>query len=177
MSGFLDRCKGISILLVCVMLLQAAPLSAMSGDEDQPKVENVRIQTTGPMIYIYYDLVGPPQQVYEVTVTLRSRADSTFKYTPLNISGDIGTNVFTGVDWRAAWNFAKEFPEGLKEDYYFVISAKTYADQVVPSGIKTEYLIAGGAAVVGGVLAIILLKKKSTPDNTDTGFPQPPARP
>lgn len=177
MSSLMSRLKFINFFLIALMVLETVPLWAR-GDQDAPRIENVRIQTTGPMVYIYYDLIGPPQQVYNVLVTVRSRTDSTFEYSPLNLSGDVGTNVFSGVDWRIAWNFSRELPEGLKQDYYFVVSAQVYADQVPTSGISTEWWIAGGAAVVGGVIAIILLKKPAGGGPAiDTGFPAPPGRP
>ena len=100
-----------------------------------------------------------------------------FQYAPLNLSGDVGTNVFSGVDWRIAWNVSKEFPAGLKDEYYLVVSAKVIADQVEKGGIRTEYYIAGGALVAGGVVALILLGKKSSGGGTTTGFPAPPGRP
>ena len=176
MSHLMSRCKVVNLILVGVMLLEAAPLWAL-GDQDVPRIENVRVQTTGPMVYIYYDLIGPPQQVYNVTVTVRSRTDSTFQFSPLNLSGDVGTNVFSGVDWRIAWNYSKELSEGLKEDYYFVVSAKIYSDQIESTGLSTELWIAGGAAAAG-VLALLIFKKKSETVIPPAGsFPSPPGRP
>jgi hypothetical protein len=177
MVRLVNRLKVINFLLIAVMLFEAVPMFARGGEED-PKVQNVRVQPAGPMIYIYYDLTGPPQQVYEVSVTVRSRTDSTFQYSPLNLSGDVGTNVFSGVDWRISWSFAKEFPAGLKDEYYLVVSAKVIADQVSAGWMRTEYYIAGGAVVAGGVVALILLgKKKETTPIVVPGFPAPPGRP
>jgi hypothetical protein len=169
------RLKVISLLLVAALLLEAVPALA-GGDEDEPKVANIRVQPAGSMIYVYYDLIGPPQQVYEVSLVLRSKVDSTFQYTPVNIRGDVGPNMFSGVDWRIAWDFLKEFPEGLKEDYYPVVGAKVVADQVKKSEIPLGYYIAGGAAVVAGVLALVLGGKK-TEDPPASSFPAPPGRP
>jgi hypothetical protein len=170
------RFKFFHYFLTALMLLQAVPALAR-GSSDDPKVENVRVQPAGKIVYIYYDLIGPPQQVYTVSVSLRSRRDSSYQYTPMNISGDIGSNVFSGMDWRVAWDASKEFPKGLKwEDYYFVVNARVYADQLPSGGISTELLVAGGVAVVGGVVALILLNKKDVTPPLQ-GFPPPPGRP
>lgn len=176
MVCFMVRLKVVHYLLAALMLLQVVPALAR-GSGDDPRVENVRVQPAGKIVYIYYDLIGPPQQVYTVSVSLRSRRDSSYQYTPMNISGDVGSNVFSGMDWRVAWDASKEFPKGLKwEDYYFVVNARVYADQLHSGGISTELLVAGGAVVVGGVVALILLNKKdeTTPIQ---GFPAPPGRP
>jgi hypothetical protein len=159
------------------MMWEAAPLAALAQTQ-AGRIENVRVQINGrSSVYIDYDLVGPTDRVYKVTVTMKKESDSTFVYVPQNMAGDIGASVFPGRNNRIVWSLAKEFPEGIKEgEFYFLF---TVDEEEPSSGVGTPLLIAGGAALVGGILALILVSKKGTDggQNGPPGFPDPPGRP
>jgi hypothetical protein len=129
-------------------------------------------------VYIDYDLLAPTEQVFKVSITMRSKTDSTFSYVPQNVAGDVGDNVFPGRNNRIVWSIAKEYPEGIREgEYYFVFSVEL--DQETSTGAGTTLIVAGGAALVGGIVALIVISKKSStgPGSGSAGFPQPPSRP
>lgn len=172
------RWKILHVLLAVLLTVEGVPI-ASAGDEDLPQVKNVRVQVAGPMVYLYYDLLGSPQKVYRVTITLKSRTDSTFSYTPLSTYGDIGDDVFAGTDWRVAWNYSKELEGSWKEDdYYFVLEATVrVSDREVERWYQNPYYIAGGAAAVGLLALLIFGGKKTTSPPASTDFPAPPGRP
>jgi hypothetical protein len=163
--------------LAGILIWEAAPLAALA-QQQQGRIENVRVQINGrSSVYIDYDLVGPTDRVYKVTVTMKKESDSTFAYVPQNMAGDIGASVFPGRNNRIVWSLAKEFPEGIKEgEFYFLF---TVDEELPSSGVGMPLLIAGGAAVVGGILALILVAKKGSDGGNGgpPGFPNPPDRP
>src|SRR5512142_3163459 len=112
LQTLLTRTRGLCLLLAGTLVLEAAPLVTARA-ADTPKIENVRVQTSGKLVYVYYNLIGPPEQVYDVTLTLRKKAKPTELYAPKSVTGDVGPTVFNGMDWRIAWNTAREFPDGL----------------------------------------------------------------
>ena len=177
MQHFTRRFRLMHYFLAGIMIWEAAPLAALA-QQQKGRIENVRVQINGrSSVYIDYDLVGPTDRVYKVTVTMKKESDSTFAYVPQNMAGDIGASVFPGRNNRIVWSLAKEFPEGIKEgEFYFLF---TVDEEEPSSGVGVPLLIAGGAAVVGGILALILVSKKG-PDGGNggpPGFPSPPDRP
>lgn len=168
--------KIFALLLVTLFIMQLFPMRVLA--QDGVKVENVRVQSSGRMVYIYYNLNGPPEQVYDVSLVMRSKSNSAFQYLPKSVSGDVGPNMFSGVDWRMTWNTAKEFPDGLKlNDYYFEVKASVVGGKAESHGLSTAVLVAGGAVVVGGVVALLLMNKKDQGQTQQQGFPAPPGRP
>ncbi len=176
MQRFTRRLRLICYFLAGLLLWEAVPLAALA-QQPTGRIENVRVQINGrSSVYIDYDLIGPTDRVYKVTVTMRKESDSTFTYVPQNMAGDIGATVFPGRNNRIVWSLAKEFPEGIKEgEFYFLFTV----DEELPStGVGTPLLIAGGAALVGGILALLLVSKKgSDGGGVVPGFPSPPDRP
>lgn len=178
MTSFLHRTKFLALLLAAVMAGELLPLSALALPVEVNRIENIRVQINGrSSVYIDYDLVGPTDQVYRVSLTMKKVADSTFSYVPQNVAGDLGPSVFPGRNNRIVWSVGKEFPEGIREgEYYFVFSVES--DQDAGGGISTPVLIVGGAAVVGGILALVLSKGSGGGGGGGTSsFPQPPVRP
>jgi uncharacterized membrane protein YgcG len=178
MTFLLRRTRILALILAAVLLGEAVPLSAQVLPEGSNRIENIRVQINGrSSVYIDYDLIGPTDQTFKVSLTMRKVADTTFTYVPQNVAGDIGANVFPGRNNRIVWSLAKEFPDGIREgEYTFEFGLNSGQDST--GGISTPVLIAGGAALVGGILALILSKG----GGTDTGggrssFPAPPGRP
>jgi hypothetical protein len=176
MLKFLQSCKFVCYLLIGVLIAEAAPFAAHAQDA-LPRIENIRVQINGrSSVYIDYDLIGPTDQVYKVSISMRKASDSTFTYDPQTVAGDIGPDVFSGRNNRIVWSISKEFPEGIKEgEYFFVFSVESASTS--SGGISLPVIVAGGAAVVGGILALVLLSKKSDTPPSGSGFPKPPARP
>jgi hypothetical protein len=167
------------VLLAFVFLTYTTNVFAFDEeevDEDNP-VTNVRIERQGKLnIFIEYDLVGEPTDVYTVTLRVKLKSDSAFAYTPLNVIGDIGANIHPGKNKRISWRVADEYQPALdKVDVQFVVTA------IAPEasgGASTELYIVGGAAVVGLAVAIAILSSGKTEDGTQQSvFPLPPGRP
>ena len=158
-------------------LLYSINLDVFAQDETEEFfVTNVRVERQGRInIFIEYDLVGSADDLYSIALTIRSKSDTTYSYTPLNVIGDVGPNIQTGKNKRISWRISDEYPAILSSaDVRFVIKA------VPPksSGGNTELFIAGGAAVVGVALAIVLLSSnKAGPGQVSNVFPDPPGRP
>ncbi len=158
-------------------LLYSINLDVFAQDETEEFfVTNVRVERQGRInIFIEYDLVGSADDLYSIALTIRSKSDTTYSYTPLNVIGDVGPNIRAGKNKRISWRISDEYPAILSSaDVRFVIKA------VPPksSGGNTELFIAGGAAVVGVALAIVLLSSnKAGPGQVSNVFPDPPGRP
>jgi hypothetical protein len=165
----------VRLALVAALTLQLA----VPAFADDPAVEitNVRFESMGELIYIYYDLVGIPDKAHRVSLYLRRESEPAFVYRPLNVTGEIGTIVFPATAKRITWEFTKDFPEGLKgADYFFEVEVEA------PEGsaaISPLVFIGGGVALIGGIVAIVLAGggEEAPPPVTPTGFPPPPGRP
>lgn len=175
-SFFQGRKFPVCTLLVS-FLLYSGNVTAFAQDANEEFfVTNVRVERHGRMnISIEYDLVGSPDEQYAISLTIRSKSDTIYSYTPLNVIGDIGPNIRTGKNKRIRWRISDEYPAILSSaDVRFVI-------EVVPpktSGGNTELFVAGGAAIVGVALAIMFLSSnKADPGQVSNVFPPPPGRP
>jgi hypothetical protein len=174
---FHKRFRGLSFVLAASILLSTVSVTAFAG-EDEIKAANISFKVAGQVVVIYYDLNAPADQFYKVSLTLRKRFDTTFTYTPVDISGDVGPSVIPGENRIVTWKLADEFPKGLPgEDCFFVIGVESGTEG--KSGISPLIWIAGGAAVVGGVILAVVLKGSSnnTPQPPVNNFPNPPGRP
>jgi hypothetical protein len=173
MSRLIERLKAINCILVGILLLEISPALAIAG-ETTIRVENVRAEHVGGQIVVYYDLSGPTDEGYIVTMSVRREGSQIFDYKLKNVTGDVGEGLFAGKDRKIVWDIQKEFPAGLEgEDYYFLVEA-----EIVSSGISPWVWIGGGVAVAG-VAGLLLFSKKaeSAATTTDTGFPPEPGRP
>ena len=177
MQRFNERFRGLHFILAASILLTTVSVKAFAG-EDEIKAANISFKVAGQVVVIYYDLNASADQFYKVSLTLRKRFDSTFTYTPVDISGDVGPSVIPGENRIVTWKLADEFPKGLPgEDCFFVIGVESGSE--AKTGISPLIWIAGGAAVVGGVILAVVLKGSSTPTPVPpvNNFPNPPGRP
>lgn len=176
MQSFFQRSRIICYVLVGFMLLDCTPVWAVGGEEE-PRLDIVRVEFSGTLVYIYYTLTGSANRTYQVSVSLKKRSDNSYQFTPINLVGDVGANVTPGENKIITWNASTEIPGGLKkDDYYFLLAV----DVESGSGgwMSTPVLLAGGAAVIGGVVALFLLSPKAAePAQPAGGFPSPPGRP
>jgi hypothetical protein len=172
MIALSGKMKALCYVLAGLMCLELVPAVVLADDDIA--VKNVHYEVTGELVRIYYDLLGPLDQVHRVALYLHRQSDPAFVYRPVYLTGDIGSIVFAGEKRRITWDFLKDFPDGLKgDDFYFVVQA----EMVQTPGINPLYWIGGGVAVVGGVLAIVLLGKKESSPPPVSSFPAPPGRP
>jgi hypothetical protein len=174
---FHKKFRTLHFVLAASILLTTVSVNVFAG-EDEIKAANISFKVAGQVVVIYYDLNASADQFYKVTLTLKKRFDSTFTYTPVDISGDVGPSVIPGENRIVTWKLADEFPKGLPgEDCFFVIGVESGIEG--RSGISPLIWIAGGAAVVGGViLAVVLKGSTNTPIVPPVNnFPNPPGRP
>lgn len=177
MERFLKRTRIFRTLLALLMLCDISTLSALADDS---RVKVTKTEFVGETVYLFYDLTGPPDQFFSVTLIAKKRSNPTYQYVPKYVTGDIGSSMFSGTGWRIAWNFTREFPGGVDQnDIYFIVEAKASGALASSKGISNTVLwVAGGAVVVGGVVALLLLNKSQTPSPPAQGqFPVPPGRP
>ena len=177
MQRFHEKLRLVHLVLAATLLISSLPVRALAG-EDDIKAGNISFKVAGQVVVIYYDLNASADQVYKVSLTLKKRFDSTYVYTPVDISGDVGTAVIPGENRIITWKLADEFPKGLPgEDCFFVVGVEPGA-AASHSFFTPVVWIAGGAAVVGGVLLAVLLKGGTNPPPpTPNNFPSPPGRP
>jgi len=165
--------RHVCIVLVGVMLLEAAPLYTVRAGEGI-KITNISFRLVGPRVVITYDLEGPESDMFRTRLSLRKESDSTFIVVPIKVGGDVGEGVYPGTNKQITWDFLSEFPGGLEgTDYYFTVDAEVYSPRS-----NLIYWISGALAVAGAAAAYLLgTKASASASTTDTGFPTPVGRP
>jgi hypothetical protein len=138
----------------------------------QEKIENPHFESRDGKIFIYYTLVGDPDQEYEIHVTLRRTSVPSFSLIPSVLEGTRGK--LAGGERTIIWQInTKEEAILDGEDFYFDLEA----EEIGGGGGIPWYVYAGGAAVAGGAAAFLLLKKKDETGNGGADLPTPPLRP
>lgn len=172
MGLLVRRCKMLNLILVASLILHAFPFTSAIA-EDPIRVENVRFEVSRGIAIVHYDLVGPTDKKYKVSLLLKREDFQLFRYTPKNLTGDVGKGAFSGRNRQIQWDMLKEFPGGLEgTDYYFVVES-----EVASAGMKSLLWI-GSAVVLGGGAAFFLLSKEEQASPAPMiGFPNPPGRP
>ena len=151
MQALTKRLRRLSLLLVAILLLETMPISsARAGDE--VIVGNVRFESSGLVIKVFYDLQGPSENSYKVKLLLKRKQDPSFEYAPRSLTGDVGEGPFVGTKRRIVWEIQKDSVGGFAgADFYFVVEA-----EMISSRTNILWYIGGGAAVVVGVAAVVL---------------------
>jgi hypothetical protein len=135
--------------------------------------QDIRWMERGDIIFISYDLVGSPEDTYDVQVVMKLKNDTTFVAIPFSIEGDAGVGHFAGISRGIRWHYRQDFPQGFGGDsYYFEITAK----RVTTPTNNFYYLIGGSAIAAAGVIALIV-SLSSGSENTVHELPLPPGRP
>jgi hypothetical protein len=170
MQRFIQKCRTLCWILILLLIGEGIPLSYARA-ADKVEVLNIRFEVVGNNVNIYYDLHGPANGEYTVSVILK-RDTSSFEYTPIIITGDIGEVDGSGTNKKITWNILKEIPQGFEGgDFYFRIRV-----ELVPPTSYTWLYITGGVVVAGGAAALLLLGSSSK-DVTNQDYPLPPGRP
>ncbi|MGD0337703.1 MAG: hypothetical protein ABSB78_02835 [Bacteroidota bacterium] len=173
MQTIFQRCRFLFYLFALAIIIEGIPLTIVQAEE-KVEVRNVRFEVSGKVIVLNYDLQGPANRDYKVSLTLKRKMDITFQYKPIVLKGSVGEDCQIGDNKQITWDILKEMPQGLEgDDFYFIIQA-----ELIPASSYTWWYIAGGAAVVGGAVAYIVLSKGGGETTlVAQGFPKPVGRP
>lgn len=170
MQRFIQKSRTLYCILLFLLIIEGIPLSYARA-ADKVEVSNIHFEVVGNNVNIYYDLHGPANGEFTVSVILK-RDTSSFEYAPIIITGDIGEVDGSGVSKKMTWNILKEIPQGLEGgDFYFRVRV-----EFVPPTSYTWLYITGGAVVAGGAAALLLLGSSSK-DVANQDYPLPPGRP
>lgn len=140
----------------------------------QSKVD-VNYEVLDEKILIHYTIQSEKNIEYSVVVFLRRSSIPSFKYSPENISGSVGTGKFAMGKKTIVWNVSESEMEMFDgDDFYFEVIANK-----IESGSSIPWYYYAGAGVVAGVAAIVLGGGSSDGGETTTvtSIPQPPSRP
>jgi hypothetical protein len=171
--GKLFRNKKIIFALIGAFILQwMLPPLAMAGDE-KVIIQNIHFDQTGNTVTIYYDLTGPVDQKYRVSIKLKSEDYKSFEYVPQNVSGDIGEGTFVGTNRKIVWNLLPESPPITSQyKFYFEVKAELLSPPINP------YFWVGGAVILGGIAALLFSGGSTADVPTQSHLPTaPPGRP
>lgn len=171
MQYFIHKVRYVGIALVGVLLLEMIPFNLLHAS-GPVRVENVRIEKSATQINILYDLIGDKSEKYTVSVSLRRETVPGFKYSPDNVTGDVGDGVSAGPDKKVVWDYRRDLPQGLTgSDYFVIVDVST-----VGTGISPLVWIGGGIAAVAAT-ALLVFGKKSSEEVAPVAVPTFPAEP
>jgi hypothetical protein len=143
-----------------IFILIFSIIQCLSAEETV--VRNVSFEQENEVIKIHYDLIGKADKNYNVKLFLTLADDSSSRYKPQAISGDIA-KVKPGSDKEIIWAFKREFPEGLETDELaFTITANKVNSRIY------YYLLGGGAALLGGIAFIATQSDATTTEAKGT---------
>ena len=173
----------VAFLMALTMLPQfsnkvlAAP-PFLTADDDKVKIENVHYTVSDGRVIINYDLIGDPNNTYNVQLTLKRQNYDAYNYTPNKVSGDVGTGKFAGKNREIIWNVNDEFPQGLPySDYYFIVTANESGKKGESSGFFTFSWLKAGVVAAVAVATIIFISKNKKTGSSGSSLPGPPGRP
>ena len=156
-----------------LLLFLTGTLVASSSGQTST-VTDVRFSVAGGQVVIHYNLLGKANATYNVSLELRKGSDSTYRYSPKAVSGDVGVGRFAGADREITWSIDEEFPQGLSgSDYYFVVRAQEVRAK---SGLGFLTIVGAGVAVVAAAAYFVLSDMHATGAHT-VALPAPPGRP
>lgn len=161
----MNNIKRIVVLVILIFLVHKPSLA-------QERV-SATFEAIEGKILIYYTIKGDVEKEYDVDVVLKRTSVPSFELVPEEMSGDIGTGKYAGVQRTIIWHIKPEEQEKLDgDDFYFEVTATEIEEG---GGFPWLYVV-GGAAVAGGVAAYFILKKDENGGET-TNLPMPPGRP
>lgn len=176
-SKRIGRTRWVAIALIMPFVFMSLDVSAFaqSGDKGSIRINNLAWKVEGDLAVITYDLDGPADETYEVSIVLLNGTDHSFRIEPKSLTGDYGNVPTPGEAKEIRWEFKKDVPGGLVgEGYYFELT-------VNKAGGLPWYLYAlGGTAVVGAAVVVVLKggnKDEKENKGGPTELPGPPVRP
>ena len=173
LSGKCDNFIKEKLMKICKYLLAIVLLNVFSFADENYSLKNIHFRYLDGKIIINYDLIGPTDIEYNVSLVLKRKSDSLFRYVPINLTGKFGEGKYAGKDRQIIWDISKESIESFSgPDYYFKITVEV----IKPN--KLLYIIGGSAILAGGGAAYFLLsKKKNIVTPVKDEFPIPNVRP
>ncbi len=152
------------LAVVTILLLSWSVVAAQ--EKIQYSITNW--QAVGDSVWITYDLLGPSDADYDVSVVLLRESDPKFRVVPKTVWGDIGSGGYAGRNRKIIWYYLRDVPGGFQgDDYSFLMNVKKV------EGSSAWYYIGGAALVGGGAAAYFLLGKKES-TTTTPDLPAPP---
>ncbi len=161
-----------------VVFLLDVPLFATPAVQEKPEVQNVRLEIKEEVATITYDLVGQPDQTYEIVATLVKEGDLSFRIPVKSATGDIGKGIYSGLSRQIQWDWKKDLPKDFTGGAGY--SVEITVIPVSSGGGSWLYYVLGGALIAGGVVALTGGKKSEgggTQTTVPLGLPSPPGRP
>ena len=123
----------------------------------QLEVKNLSFKSDGNVVTIKYDLEGMVNKKYKTYIRLSNDSGKTFTVRPKTISGDIGKNIYPGINKKITWNFSKDFPDGLEgENYVFAVDAELQKRSLLP-------YFAVGVPIIGGAVYYLINGSEKDP--------------
>jgi len=115
----------------------------------QPRVENATFQQRDAIVVITYDLIGDPDEKYEVTLKLSGSGGRRYDFQPQAVKGDVGKDVRTGLQRTIIWSVLDDHPTGLSgSNFRFRVIAEEQGRSAL------WYVL--GTGLVGGAVASVL---------------------
>ena len=165
------------ITLLSFLLLTFDAFALPRAQQDIPiRVSNPDWKLEGNLVSVMFDLVGPTEKIYSVSLVLLREGDPRFRLAPKSVSGNIGDGVTAGSGRKIVWEYKRDVPQGLAgEGYYFEIVARLES----AGGGGWLYYLLGGVVAAGGAAGYLLSNKPKTEPGSvgSTELPGPPARP
>ena len=162
-----------SLLRICFACIALLLSNVGLGFAQEFTVTGVSYSMKDSDVVVHYNLAGPADKPYEVRLVLKRQTQPFFKMMPIDVSGDVGTDVHPGQNKTIVWQMYKDVPYGLDgDDFYFEVSVTRLGEK--KSG--TSWLLYVGGAIVGGAAAVYFgtdLFHKSS----GSSIPSPPLRP
>jgi hypothetical protein len=162
----------IGLLPILMVLLLRFESFAQTKSTDEPQGTNVQWSIKNEAIIITYDLIGDPEEKYDVRIIMKRENDPSYTATPVTTEGDIGAGFFAGTNRSIRWYFRRDYPQGFQgEGYYFEVRVTN----ITPKSTWLYYVI-GGTAVAAGLIALIVSGSQSNSKGSSE-LPLPPDRP
>lgn len=95
------------ILFLCAFLITPSWKTAA-----QARLQNVQSEQRRDQIFITYDLIGDPDESYEVAVYASLNRGRTFDVRPEAVRGSVGKGVSSGRGKQITWDLRQEYPDG-----------------------------------------------------------------
>lgn len=171
--SLVNRCKTVTFCLISALIFELIFQPFAMSQNEKIRVENIHFEQKGYTINIYYDLVGPADKNYNVSIKLKREDYKSFEYVPKGISGDVGEGYFSGKNRKIIWNMLDDSPRILDQfQFYFEVNA-----EIVTISSTNPLFWIGGAVVIGGV-ALLLLSSGGDETTIQSHLPtSPPGRP
>ncbi len=161
------------LLSICIACMALFLSNVVLGFAQDFTVTRVSYSMRDSNVVVHYDLAGPDDKPYEVQLVLKRQTQPFFKMMPIDVSGDVGTDVHPGQNKTIVWHIYKDVPYGLDgDDFYFEVSVTRLGEK--KSG--SSWLLYVGGAIIGGAAAVYfgtdLFHKPG-----GSSIPSPPSRP